>query len=166
MKRRVQILVLSTALLSAVGACQQDASDDRSTVAEAVARAIEDSGLGPAEGIYIREAVYEDVLALQEESPSPTLSSADRQELTSAFRESNVIFFSDHMSVMDANGKIDIRGIVVMIGPIRTLSSGQSIIQIGLVTGDGADPPVVLAYQVDADDGRIIERVPMQVIED
>ena len=102
-------------------------------------KAIEDSGFDIPSEVYVREALYGDVPAIQFEGNPQFLTedakSAIRSELGD---EACIVFFTDPSAVVDNDGNLLSDRLIVLIGPIENEESGQ-VVRVGVLEGSGLE---------------------------
>ena len=125
-------------------------------LASAAEKAVGDSGFNIPADIFVREALYEDVMAVQYEGDPQFLSEADKNALRSKFGDkAGLAFFSDPSVVVDSDGYLLPDRLVVLIGPLfETVEDGQ-VMAVGVLAGSGLDNAYIGRYPVNLDTGEI-----------
>ncbi len=133
-------------------------------LASVTSKAIEDSGFAIPADIYIREALYRDVMAIQYEGDPEFLSEQDRSALRSSLSGlTSITFFSAPSAVVDADWRLLPDRLVVLIGPIETEEEGP-MVQVGILAGSDLDDIYLGWYPVNPDTGEVGESPPMTMV--
>ncbi|MBT8212871.1 MAG: hypothetical protein KJN71_06970, partial [Acidimicrobiia bacterium] len=126
-----------------------------SLVASLAEKAVVDSGFNIPAEIFVREALYEDVMAVQYEGVPEFLVEGDKSALLSKFSDqAPVVFFTDPSAVVDGDWNLLPNRLVVLIGPIENVEGGQ-VVAVGVLAGSGLDNAYVGRYPVNPDTGEV-----------
>ena len=127
-------------------------------------KAVEDAGFAIPTEIYIREALYGDVMALQFEGDPQMLSEQDKEGIRSTFDGmANVEFFSDPSVIVGEAGNMLPDRLAVLIGPIEN-QSGDPLISVGVIAGSELSQTYIGRYPVDLDTGDVGESPPITIV--
>ena len=120
-------------------------------------KAIEDSGFDIPSEVYVREALYGDVPAIQFEGNPQFLTEDDKSAFRSGLGdEASIVFFTDPSAVVHADGNLLSDRLVVLIGPIENEESGQ-VVRVGVLEGSGLENTYIGWYPVDPEAGQVGE---------
>jgi hypothetical protein len=147
-------------LLVAGAACSNGAELDQANtrdglLASVASKAINDSGFAIPAAIYVREALYEDEMAIQFEGDPEFLSEQDKDSIRASLGDlAAVRFFTDPSVVVDDDWNLLPDRLILLIGPIETEGTGQ-VVRVGVIAGSDLDDTYVGWYPVNPGTGEV-----------
>ena len=130
--RRCAALV-AIALLGTISACAGsgdagNAPSEDSLYAAVATKALRDCGFEVLNTIYVREALYDDVLAVDYEGDPEFLSEEDKTSIRTALGSfAPVVFYADPSVVVDADWNLLPDRLVLLVGPLQEVHGNWGI---------------------------------------
>jgi len=157
---KLRSLAAGLLLLVAGAACSNDTEPGQATstgqlLASVASKAIDDSGFAIPAAIYVREALYEDEMAIQFEGDPQFLSEQDKNSIRSSIGDlAAVTFFTDPSLVVDDDWNLLPDRLILLIGPIENEDTRQ-VVRVGVIAGSNLDDTYVGWYPVNPGTGEV-----------